>query len=70
MFIDLQKLASIPPSAFYSKEHKHMGENFIRLCFIKVIKFCFNWCNIRVIYYKSDEFVDKAFVNMYLAYVH
>ncbi|XP_041370941.1 kynurenine--oxoglutarate transaminase 3-like isoform X2 [Gigantopelta aegis] len=30
-----KKLASIPPSAFYSKEHKHMGENFIRVCFIK-----------------------------------
>lgn len=26
----------IPPSAFYSKEHKYLGEDYIRLCFIKV----------------------------------
>ena len=32
-----QKLAAIPPSAFYNIEHKHLGENFIRFCFIKVI---------------------------------
>ncbi|CAB3221695.1 unnamed protein product [Arctia plantaginis] len=26
---------TIPPSAFYSKEHKHLGENYARFCFIK-----------------------------------
>ncbi|XP_077986429.1 kynurenine aminotransferase-like [Glandiceps talaboti] len=28
-------IGAIPPSAFYSKEHKHLGENYIRFCFIK-----------------------------------
>lgn len=38
-----QKLAAIPPSAFYHKEHKHLGENYIRFCFIKVSAFfCLN----------------------------
>ena len=32
----VKKLAVIPPSVFYSAESKHLGENFIRLCFIKV----------------------------------
>ncbi|GFN88331.1 kynurenine--oxoglutarate transaminase 3 [Plakobranchus ocellatus] len=31
-----KKLAVIPPTAFYSAEHKHLGENYIRFCFIKV----------------------------------
>ncbi|CAL7946949.1 unnamed protein product [Xylocopa violacea] len=26
----------IPPSAFYSREHKHLGEDNVRYCFIKV----------------------------------
>ncbi|XP_049698692.1 kynurenine aminotransferase [Helicoverpa armigera] len=26
---------TIPPTAFYSQEHKHLGENFARFCFIK-----------------------------------
>lgn len=26
----------IPVSAFYSEEHKHLAENFVRYCFIKV----------------------------------
>lgn len=26
---------TIPPSAFYSEEHKYLGENFARFCFIK-----------------------------------
>lgn len=30
-----KKLAAIPPSAFYSKDHKNLGENFVRFCFIK-----------------------------------
>ncbi|XP_021370110.1 kynurenine--oxoglutarate transaminase 3-like isoform X1 [Mizuhopecten yessoensis] len=30
-----KKLAAIPPSAFYSKGHKNLGENFLRFCFIK-----------------------------------
>ncbi|XP_076436323.1 kynurenine aminotransferase-like isoform X2 [Babylonia areolata] len=30
-----KKLAAIPPSAFYSADHKTMGENYIRFCFIK-----------------------------------
>ncbi|XP_014223260.1 kynurenine--oxoglutarate transaminase 3 [Trichogramma pretiosum] len=28
-------LQGIPPSAFYSKEHKHLGEDNVRYCFIK-----------------------------------
>lgn len=28
-------LATIPSTAFYSDEHKHLGENFIRFCFFK-----------------------------------
>ena len=31
-----RKLQGIPPSAFFSTPHKHIGENYIRLCFIKV----------------------------------
>ncbi|KAK2153109.1 hypothetical protein LSH36_307g03010 [Paralvinella palmiformis] len=30
-----KKLAVIPPSAFYSQQHKHLAEDMIRLCFIK-----------------------------------
>lgn len=30
-----KKLAGIPPSAFYSKPHKYMGENLVRFCFCK-----------------------------------
>jgi len=30
-----KKLQGIPPSAFFGQEHKHIGENFIRFCFIK-----------------------------------
>lgn len=30
-----KKLQGIPPSAFYSPEHKHLAENFIRLCYFK-----------------------------------
>ncbi|XP_014248930.1 kynurenine--oxoglutarate transaminase 3 isoform X2 [Cimex lectularius] len=30
-----QKLQGIPPSAFYGTEHKNLGENYIRYCFIK-----------------------------------
>lgn len=30
-----KKLAAIPPSAFYSDEHKHLAENYIRFCFFK-----------------------------------
>ncbi|CAH1402607.1 unnamed protein product [Nezara viridula] len=29
------KVQGIPPSAFYSVPHKHLGENYIRYCFIK-----------------------------------
>ncbi|XP_050305533.1 kynurenine aminotransferase [Anthonomus grandis grandis] len=28
-------LQGIPPSAFYGDDHKHLGENFVRYCFIK-----------------------------------
>jgi len=28
-------LATIPSTAFYSNEHKHLGQNFIRFCFFK-----------------------------------
>jgi kynurenine--oxoglutarate transaminase/cysteine-S-conjugate beta-lyase/glutamine--phenylpyruvate transaminase len=29
-------LQGIPPSAFYSPEHKHLAEDYVRYCFIKV----------------------------------
>ena len=31
------KLLGIPPSAFYTKEHKTLAEDFIRFCFFKVV---------------------------------
>jgi hypothetical protein len=31
-----RKLQGIPPSAFFSQEHKYIGEDYIRFCFIKV----------------------------------
>ena len=31
-----KKLQGIPPSAFFSKDHKSIGEPYIRFCFIKV----------------------------------
>ena len=31
-----KKLQGIPPSAFFSKDHKGIGEPYIRFCFIKV----------------------------------
>ncbi len=34
-------LATIPVTAFYSDEHRHLGENFIRFCFFKVIIYLF-----------------------------
>ncbi|XP_055896153.1 kynurenine aminotransferase-like isoform X2 [Biomphalaria glabrata] len=30
-----KKLTVIPPTAFYSKEHEHMVDNYVRFCFIK-----------------------------------
>merc|ERR1712020_95054 len=30
-----KKLQGIPPSAFFSSENKHLGESYIRLCYIK-----------------------------------
>ncbi|XP_052833493.1 kynurenine--oxoglutarate transaminase 3 isoform X2 [Octopus bimaculoides] len=30
-----KRFAAIPPSAFYSFDHKHLGEKYIRLCFMK-----------------------------------
>jgi len=30
-----RKLQGIPPSAFFSEPHKHIGEDYIRFCFIK-----------------------------------
>jgi len=30
-----RKLQGIPPSAFFSQPHKHIGEDYIRFCFIK-----------------------------------
>ena len=35
-----KKLLGIPPSAFFSGPHKHIGESYIRLCFIKVKLMC------------------------------
>ena len=31
-----RKLQGIPPSAFFSQDHKYIGEDYIRFCFIKV----------------------------------
>lgn len=31
-----RKLQGIPPSAFFSAPNKHIGSDYIRLCFIKV----------------------------------
>lgn len=40
-------LQGIPPSAFYGLEHKHLAEDYVRYCFIKVshaiIKVCYNF---------------------------
>lgn len=30
-------ILGIPPTAFYSKEHKNLGEAYVRLCYIKVL---------------------------------
>ena len=30
-----KKIQGIPPSAFYSQDHKHLAENYIRFCFMK-----------------------------------
>jgi kynurenine--oxoglutarate transaminase/cysteine-S-conjugate beta-lyase/glutamine--phenylpyruvate transaminase len=32
-----RNLLGIPPSAFFSSQHKHIGEDYIRFCFIKVL---------------------------------
>ena len=37
-----RKLQGIPPSAFFSQEHKYIGENYIRFCFIKVSWYAFH----------------------------
>jgi hypothetical protein len=34
--VAVQKLAAIPPSAFFSDQHKAGNDHFIRLCFFKV----------------------------------
>jgi len=31
----VKKLTAIPPSAFFSSADKHLGEKYIRFCFIK-----------------------------------
>lgn len=31
-------IQGIPPSAFYGEEHKHLAEDYVRYCFIKVIE--------------------------------
>jgi len=30
-----KRIATIPPTAFYSPQHAYLGENFVRFCFIK-----------------------------------
>jgi len=37
---ELQKLASIPTSAFYSTNHKHLAASLVRFCFFKVPSVC------------------------------
>ena len=39
-----RKLQGIPPSAFFSQDHKHIGEDYIRFCFIKVCEAHFKNC--------------------------
>jgi len=36
VFFKFQKLSAIPPTAFYSQDHKNLGEKYVRWCFIKV----------------------------------
>ena len=44
-----KKLATIPVSAFYSQQHKHLAEEYIRFCFCKVIiGICQNHISIKV----------------------
>lgn len=30
------KVVTIPPSVFFSEEHAHIGEDYLRFCYIKV----------------------------------
>lgn len=52
----------IPPSAFYSSEHKHLGEDNVRYCFIKVR---INSCtinNINIIIFFFLFIIDFFFI--------
>lgn len=59
----------IPPSAFYSEEHKHLGEDNVRYCFIKVHwRICSNFsfhsnilnCTFILNRLQQDENLKKA----------
>lgn len=39
-FLLLKGLATIPVGPFYSKEHRELGRNYTRFCFIKVSEDC------------------------------
>lgn len=60
-----QKLATIPPSAFYSAGHKHLAKDLVRFCFFKVgllnkahISQSCNKCSV----VNLSHFIKKAFV--------
>lgn len=56
-------LQAIPPTAFYGKANKHLAENFVRYCFIKVIISYAYWADLCIIEYlllQKDENLQKA----------
>lgn len=60
-----RKLQGIPPSAFFSQEHKYIGENYIRFCFIKVSWYAFmhhmvTFSQKRVLLFQKQESLLKA----------
>ena len=62
-----KKLQGIPPSAFFSKEHKSIGEPYIRFCFIKV---CFEnfqllWPKVMNIFKFHSIFLNKNTIFSY-----
>ena len=48
-----RKLQGIPPSAFFSQDHKHIGEDYIRFCFIKVCEAHFKHIIKIVLHYET-----------------
>ena len=59
-----KKLLGIPPSAFFSGPHKHIGESYIRLCFIKVneifLELSYMYRKTHLNYFQNDESLKKC----------